>query len=107
MGGHNNKEIPFPADAPERAERLYTEGAVDQAVAEHFGVSRQIIYLWRSRDDKFDAACDRGKRAGEAIRAAIISAAARGERRNCRSSPPQTRPRLPASCALWVTPTSR
>ena len=75
MGGHNNKEIPYPPDAPQRAEKLYTEGAVDQAVADHFGVSRQIVYLWRSRYDDFDAACDRGKRAGQELRDAAVGAA--------------------------------
>jgi transposase len=89
MGGHNNKEIPYPADAPERAEKLYAGGAVDQAVAEHFGVSRQIVYLWRSRDDKFDAACDRGKRAGEALRAAAIHEQISGERPDLQRQPPE------------------
>lgn len=74
MAEASNK-LPYPVDAPERAEKLYTGGAVDQAVADHFGVSRQIIYLWRSRDEKFDAACDRGKRAGEELRAAATFAA--------------------------------
>jgi hypothetical protein len=68
--------------------QLYTEGAVDQAVADHFGVSRQIVYLWRSRDDKFDAACDRGKRAGEELRAAAIREQVSGERPDLRKQPP-------------------
>jgi len=97
-------KLPYPADAPERAEKLYTEGAVDQAVADHFGVSRQIVYLWRSRDDKFDAACDRGKRAGEAIRDAIISAAASGERPDLQKQPPANAAEVAGKlCALGHT----
>ena len=65
-------KIPLPADAHERAERIYAEGKMDKDVAEHFKVSRQIIYLWRSRDKAFDEACERGKSAGEAIRAEVI-----------------------------------
>jgi hypothetical protein len=68
-------KIPYPADAPERAEKLYAGGAFDDAVAAEFGVSRQIVYLWRSRYDEFDAACDRGKRAGQEIRDAAAAQA--------------------------------
>jgi hypothetical protein len=65
-------KIPYPADATERAERIYAEGGMDKDVAAHFGISRQIVYLWRSREKTFDEACERGKAAGEAIRAAAI-----------------------------------
>lgn len=87
MAESHNK-IPFPADASERADKLYSEGAVDQAVADHFGVSRQIIYLWRSRDDKFDAACERGKQVGEAIRVQAIHDQVSGERPDLQKQPP-------------------
>jgi DNA-binding NarL/FixJ family response regulator len=72
MGTSGNK-IPYPSDAPERAERLYAEGKMDHDVAAEFGVSRQIIYLWRSREKTFDEACERGKEAGEDIRRAAVS----------------------------------
>jgi hypothetical protein len=76
MAEAKNK-LPYPADAPERAERLYAEGRMDHDVAAEFGVSRQIIYLWRSREKTFDEACERGKQAGEeARRAAMANAAA-------------------------------
>lgn len=83
-----DNKIPFPPDAPERAERLYAEGKFDNDVAAQFGVSRQIIYLWRSRDAQFDAACDRGKRAGEELRAAAIHEQTSGERPELRKQPP-------------------
>jgi hypothetical protein len=72
MGTSGNK-IPYPPDAPERAERLYAEGKMDHDVAAEFGVNRQIIYLWRSREKTFDEACERGKEAGEDIRRAAVS----------------------------------
>ena len=89
----SKNKIPFPPDAPQRAERLYAEGAFDDAVAAHFGVNRQMIYLWRSRHDEFDAACDRGKRAGQEIRdaangAAISAANAGREFPSLRKDPP-------------------
>ena len=68
-------KLVHPADAPQRAEKLYSEGAFDNDVAAHFGVNRQMIYLWRSRYDQFDAACDRGKRAGQEIRDAAAGKA--------------------------------
>lgn len=74
MAEAHNK-IPYPADAPARAEKLYGEGRMDQNVADHFGVSRQIVYLWRSRYDEFDKACERGKERGEPIRSEKIAAA--------------------------------
>ena len=50
MMGPKDK-IPFPSDAPQRAEKLYAEGAFDDAVAAHFGVNRQMIYLWRGHNE--------------------------------------------------------
>lgn len=97
-------KIPFPADASERAEKIYAEGKMDHDVADHFGVSRQIIYLWRSRDDKFDAACDRGKRAGEDLRAAIIHEQASGERPDLRKQPQADAPdKIAKLCAMGHT----
>lgn len=104
MTSEPKNKIPFPDDAPQRAERLYTEGAVDDAVAQHFGVSRQILYLWRSRDAAFDEACARGKQAGEAIRSAAISEALKGEQpENWKVPPENTSDTVNKLCAMGHT----
>jgi hypothetical protein len=89
----SKNKIPYPADAPERAERAYAAGKTDDSVAAEFGVSRQIVYLWRSRYPEFDAACGRGRETGEAVRLAAIGDAASArtagvERPDLRKHPP-------------------
>jgi hypothetical protein len=100
----SNKEIPYPEDAPQRAEKLYADGGFDAAIAAHFGVSRQIIYLWRSRHAEFDAACERGKEAGEAARLLAIHESRSVEHPERRKQPPtNASDQITKLCALGHT----